>query len=244
MRTSTARASRPVGHAGARVLVVDRYALFRAALRRIIDAELDMESVAEAADGSTAARMVAACAPNVVVVDAGLLADSEDLAAGRLLELDSECKLLFVGESSDPECLVAAVQAGADGYVTKDMSLSSFVTSIRWLRAGEAAFPRWMVGHLVRRLVQGKREAADTALLMGRLTRQERVVLRLLSNGCTLNATATALYISPETARSHIQHVLTKLGVHSRAEAVALAVEHARYLTHEVPQNETADAMP
>ena len=116
--------------------------------------------------------------------------------------------------------------------LTKGCPLSELIDATRAIHQGETLVPSRMLGPLLARLIHRRRERDEAAKRIGRLTRREREVLGLLSQGISNEGIAQALVISPETARTHIQNVLGKLGVHSRLEAAAFA-----------RQNQTAEEM-
>jgi DNA-binding NarL/FixJ family response regulator len=128
-------------------------------------------------------------------------------------------KILLVDDEGNEESLLLAIEAGVDGYVA---STSDIGEAVRALSRGESVIPPAMLGPLLRRLIERRREAAVVAEYLVQLTPREREVLLLLVEGLDQGAISRSLFISPDTARTHIQRVLRKLGVHSRAEAISL----------------------
>jgi DNA-binding NarL/FixJ family response regulator len=123
--------------------------------------------------------------------------------------------------------LIDALRAGATGYLTKETSLDELVDAAKAVAKGEVAVPPQMLGELLTTLVQqGGKKTDDSIMTLSKLTRRERQVLALLADGSDKDAIAVALAISPQTARTHVQNILAKLGLHSRLEAAAFARKH------------------
>ena len=143
----------------------------------------------------------------------------------RLHQLDHPPRVLVADAAPDEHALLHAIESGADGYSSGAQGLKGLVEAINAIARGESVVPAAMLGPLLRRLIQRQREAAIAAERLVALTRREREVLSLLVDGLDQEAIAQTLYISPETARTHLQRLLRKLDVHSRAEAVALVAQ-------------------
>lgn len=203
-----------------RLLLIDEHALFRAAMAAAFDGHPCFTVVGESA---TVAGL-RACRPDVVLVSTNL--DGFSSLSERADGPDGRAKLVGVGERPDQWTLQAVIQAGMDGYVTKDMELGSLVAAVKQVVRGEAFVPPGMLGTLLRNLIDTSRAADEALQRFMRLTRREKEVLELLVEGCSHDVLADILGISPQTARTHVQNVISKLRVHSRLEAVALAVDH------------------
>ncbi len=121
---------------------------------------------------------------------------------------------------------MAAVEAGADGYVAGDLGLTGLADALRRVATGEAIVPPRMLGPLLGRLVDRRRERHAVAQRFRGLSPRERQVLALMMEGADRYRIAEKLVISPETARTHIQNVISKIGARSRVEAIALSAEH------------------
>jgi DNA-binding NarL/FixJ family response regulator len=134
-------------------------------------------------------------------------------------------RVLVLQAATDVGRLIGCLEAGALGFQTKDLDLPGFAAAVTAVAAGEAVVPRQMLGGLLRDLIEKRREDDDRLRRFRELTRREREVLGLLGQGSDPDGIAAELVISPQTARTHIQNILTKLDVHSRMEAVAFAHE-------------------
>jgi two-component system, NarL family, nitrate/nitrite response regulator NarL len=144
------------------------------------------------------------------------------LAIGQeILELGRGTKVVVLTAQDDQRTVEMALAAGFDGYLTKSISMARFASSIQAVLRGEAAFPH---GSRQGRSREGGER--DALLLAEQLTPRERDVLRLLVQGARGDSLAGNLGISPNTVRTHVQSILTKLQVHSRLEAATFAVRH------------------
>jgi DNA-binding NarL/FixJ family response regulator len=215
------------------VLLADEQALFREAVKAVLSGEPDIEVVAEARDGLQAIAEAERARPDVALLDA-YLPNCDGIRATRLItERVPSCRVIVVTDQEDERALVDALDAGADGYLTKESPLVDLIEATRAVHRGEVLVPSRMLGSLLRQLV-GRRRDHDLALhRVANLTRREREVLAQLALGADNEAIAQRLVISPETARTHVQNVLGKLGVHSRLEAVAFVRQNR--LLEELP---------
>lgn len=205
-----------------RVVVADDRPLVRAALVAALDAEPELAVVGEASSREEAVAVVAGCLPHVVLVRDDLSGGGVDTCTA-LKEAAVPARVAILGARGDREMLLAAIEAGADGYITMDEGLAEVADAVQHLAAGEALIPPGMLGVLLRDLIRRRREEAAAIERVSRLSARERQVLALVAEGLDHEAIAAALVLSPHTARTHIRNVLEKLGVHSRLEAAALA---------------------
>jgi two-component system nitrate/nitrite response regulator NarL len=205
-----------------RVLIVDDHKLFADAIRSLLEgAGMEILGVATSADDAiTAARRGH---PELVLLDIGLPEMSGIRLGERIIEGCPKTKVLALTALNDHNVVRGALRAGFHGYLTKDIPASQLITSIKAVLDGQVLIP-----HKLARATAGGRSVGerDAELLAAQLTPREREVLALLVEGATSQAIAKTLSVRPNTARTHIQSILTKLGVHSRLEAAGFA---ARY---------------
>lgn len=204
-----------------RILLADEQSLFREAVRSVLEGEPDIAVVGEARDGLQAVGEAERLQPDVALLDAGLPNGDGIRATMLIRERVPGCRVLVLSGAEDGRILVEALEAGANGFLSKGSPLSELIDAARALFRGEILIPPQMLGGLLNRLIRRRREQDDALRLLSRLTRREREVLRLLAHGADNDGIAQSLVISPQTARTHVQNVLGKLEVHSRLEAAA-----------------------
>jgi len=208
----------------ARLCLASRFPLHRAALAAALRAAGDLAVVAEAEDAQAALDAATRTQPDLVVVDAALPPRGGIGVCAALKRSVPDVKVLVLAR--DPDALLQAVEAGADGFAPADLQLGGLLGAVREVLAGGTFVPRDLLGGLLRDLVERNREADRYLELAARLTRREWEILELLVEGCAHDAVAEILSISPQTARTHIQNIISKFGVHSRLEVVTRAVQH------------------
>lgn len=205
-----------------RALIIDDHRLFADAVRALLAGQgLDVVGVA----GSGAEGIAAALRerPDIVLVDLGLPdADGIEVGAQILVSLP-QTKVVALTASTDARVLREAIRIGFHGFLTKDTSTPRFMSAIKAVLDGQAVIPH----QLGRRAAgSGTPEERAAALLAEQLTPRELDVLALLVEGLAGTELAKRLSISPNTVRTHVQSILTKLQVKSRLEAAAFAVRH------------------
>ncbi len=212
---------------GIRVLIVDNQQLFTEALRTLLELEDDIEVVGEAYDGTTAIERIRTARPDVAVLDLRMPGLNGIEVTEHIKPDFEDVKVIILTATDDNEFLTRAVEAGVDGYLTKDCAMDDLADSIRRVMHGETVIPATQLKDLLRNLTDRRREEANpAAYLASFLTRREKEVLRLLVAGKSNEKIAEELYISQNTVRTHIQNILSKLSVHSKLEAVAFAIRH------------------
>jgi two-component system response regulator NreC len=202
-----------------RVLVVDDHAVVRTGLRRVLDAEPDIETVAEAGSAERAVFEAMEHKPDVVLMDVVMPGKSGIEILPTLQQNAPQAKVLVLSMQDDPRYLREAFEAGASGYVLKEAADTEVVDAVRAVAAGE----RYVHPALGARLVQAEAEERKRAE-EDPLSEREREVLRLLALGNTNQEIAKMLYISVRTAETHRAHIMQKLRLQSRAELVRYAL--------------------
>ena len=202
-----------------RVLVVDDHAVVRAGLRRVLDAEQDIETVAEAADAERAVFEALESKPDVILLDIMLPGKSGIEAMPALQQAVPDAKVLVLSMQDDPRYVREAFDAGATGYVLKEAADTEVVGAVRAVAAGEQYLHPTLGARLVAADVE-QRKRAQTDPLSDR----EREVLRLLALGHTNQEIAKLLFISVRTAETHRAHIMQKLQLSNRAELVRHAL--------------------
>lgn len=217
---------RPDTDAPIRILLADGRSLFRQAVGGVLNAVDGLEVVAESHSSQQAIRDADRTQPDVVVVDGDMdVSGLPDLVVA-LKETAPGCRVLVLTTEERLAPLVDALRAGATGYLTKETSMSELIDATRSVHRGDFVVPPSMLGELLTTLVNQGGRTNDSIKTLSKLTRREREVLALLADGSNKDAIAEALAISPQTARTHVQNILAKLGLHSRLEAAAFARKH------------------
>ena len=210
-----------------RVLLVDADGLFRSVMEEALAAEADLTVVGTAASREAGRVSAHTFRPDLVVISAHL----EERLDGFLLcrELHSSPHspaVLILLDQHEPGEILSALDSGALGTMSREEPFQDALRNIRAALRGEACVPRRMLGLVLGALISRRRETNEVHRRYERLSRREREVLDLLAKGQDHTRIASALVISPQTARTHIQNILEKLEVHSRLEAASLALEH------------------
>ena len=202
-----------------RVLVVDDHAVVRAGLRRVLDAESDIETVGEAANADRAVFEAIEHRPDVVLMDVMMPGKSGIEGMPALLQAVPDAKVLILSMQDDPRYVQEAFDAGASGYVLKEAADTEVVAAVRSV-AGGARYVHPALGARLVEAAAAERKRAE----VDPLAEREREVLRLLALGHTNQEIAKMLYISVRTAETHRAHIMQKLGLSSRAELVRYAL--------------------
>lgn len=211
----------PPSAAGTSVLLVDGHGLFREALCAVLEGAHGLRVVAEAGRLSEALAAVARARPEVVVTDFRLPEAEDGAVVAELSRLRPGVPVVVLTAVPPAQCLHAALQTGAQGFVMKDAAAYLLAKAIAAVRAGEIWVQREAFAQQVQHLRgQAARMAAGSASLSSR----ELQVLRLLAGGASSGEIARDLSITPSTVRVHLLHVLEKLGATSRVAAVRQAI--------------------
>ncbi len=198
-----------------RVVLVDDHQMFTESLARVLARDPGIDVVGIAATGAKGAWLTGAERPDVVILDYHLPDVDAPTLAGILRAESPTTRIVVLTGSTDERALLAALEAGCVGFVTKDRAVDELVIAVRQVHSGDAYVPSSMVATLLTRA--GRDGIGST------LTDREREVLEQVADGLTNAAVAEALYLSVHTVRSHVQNILMKLGAHSKLEAVAIA---------------------
>jgi NarL family two-component system response regulator LiaR len=202
-----------------RVMLVDDHTMVRRGLATFLKVFDDLELAGEAANGEDAIQLCAQVLPDVVLMDM-VMPDMDGVTATRAIrQRFSAVQVIALTSFKDKGLVQDALQAGAIGYLLKDVSADELAQAIRAAHAGRATLSPEAAQALVRTAAKPPVPGHD-------LTQREREVLALLVEGLSNKQIAERLVVSPSTIKSHVSHILAKLGVASRTEAAALAVRH------------------
>jgi DNA-binding NarL/FixJ family response regulator len=204
-----------------KVLVVDDHAIVRSGLRRVLDAEPDIETVGEAPTAERAVFEALEQRTEVVLMEVVMPGKRGMEGMPALLQALPEVKVLMLSMQDDPRYVREAFEAGASGYVLKEAADTEVVDAVRAVAAGERYVHPALGARLVAADAEERRKAESDPL-----SEREREVLRLLALGHTNQEIAGLLFISVRTAETHRAHIMQKLSLASRAELVRYALEH------------------
>ncbi|MCP5095091.1 MAG: response regulator transcription factor [Chloroflexi bacterium] len=200
-------------------MLVDDHTMVRRGLATFLQVFDDLELVGEAADGKAAVELCANTLPDVVLMDM-IMPDMDGVMATRAIhQRFPTVQVIALTSFKEEELVQNALQAGAIGYLLKDVSAEELGHAIRAAHTGQTTLSSEVTRGLVRAATRPPALGYD-------LTDRERAVLVLLVEGLNNGEIAEKLVVSPSTIKSHVSHILAKLGVTSRTEAVVLAVRH------------------
>jgi NarL family two-component system response regulator LiaR len=216
------------------ILIADDHALVREGTRERLEREEDFEVVGEAADGEEAVRLVGQLKPSVAVVDIAMPNLNGIEAAKRIKKSQPGTAVLVLSAYDDDEYIYAVLEAGADGYLLKNVRGHQLVDAIRDVCAGEVVLDPHVARKVVQwfsSLSQGRRPAGAGDYLSER----ELEVLKLAAKGMSNKEIASQLALSVRTVQSHLGHIFDKLGVSSRTEAVLRALKEGWISLEQIP---------
>jgi two-component system response regulator DevR len=223
--TSVASGGAPGGSAPIRVFLLDDHELVRRGLHDLLSGEPDIEVVGEAGLAAEALRRIPALLPDVAILDARL-PDGHGVDVCRDIRSsypDIAC-LMFTSYDDD-EALLAAIMAGASGYVLKQIRGTDFVDAVRRVAAGQSLLDPAVTRTVLARVRQTEHREDDP---LAALTDQERKVLELIAEGLTNRQIGERLFLAEKTVKKYVSSLLAKLGLQRRAQAVAYAAGTAR----------------
>lgn len=202
-----------------RVLIVDDHEMVRSGLATFLRVSRDLEFAGEAASGEDAIRLCQALQPDVVLMDMVMPGLDGAAATRAIREHCPDTHVIALTSFPEEDLVQRALQAGATGYLLKNVSAAELAAAIRAARQGRSTLAPEAAQALVQQATRPAPPGKD-------LSPREREVLALMVRGLSNRAIAERLIVSPSTADFHVSNILGKLGVASRTEAVALAVQH------------------
>jgi DNA-binding NarL/FixJ family response regulator len=208
-----------------RVLVVDDQALVRGGFRMILDAREDMEVVGEAADGAEAVELVARTEPDVVLMDVRMPAMDGIEATERIVASGGQARIIILTTHDLDEYVLAALRAGASGFLLKDVRPTELVESIRVVADGDALLAPSVTRRLLDRFVAVLDEPPPAQDLLAELTEREVEVLRLVALALSNAEIAGRLVLTEATVKTHVSSILRKLDLRDRVQAVVFAYD-------------------
>jgi DNA-binding NarL/FixJ family response regulator len=208
-----------------RVVIADDEAIVRDGLRAIIEIEDDLEVVGEAADGAEAVAAARDHQPDVVLVDIQMPNVDGIEATRRLLALPTPPRVLVLTTFDRNEYVYDAMNAGASGFLLKDVRRGQLTDAIRTIVSGEALLAPTVTRRLIEEFCRQPSPDTGPSVALADLTPRETEILTLVGRGLSNTEIADTLVIAQTTVKTHIAHILRKLGLRDRAQAVVLAYE-------------------
>jgi DNA-binding NarL/FixJ family response regulator len=219
-----------------KVLIVDDQRTFGEALQVALSREKDMRVVDVVTDGDAAVEAAAEHRPDVVLMDVAMPGMSGIEATRRIMDADPDAHVLILSGYEDDLLLARAVQAGALGLLQKTEAVVDVARSVRRANKGEHLHKEDEIEGALRRLRHRRDQDSSAEQRLARLTPREVEILQAMARGLPPDAIAHELGMSPHTLRTHTQNIITKLGVHSKLEALVLAIRHGRVATLDVSE--------
>jgi DNA-binding NarL/FixJ family response regulator len=208
-----------------RIILAEDHVLVREGTRELLQREEDLEVVAEAGDGMEAVRLTAEHHPDVVIVDIAMPKLNGIEATQQIKAISPSTAVLALTAYDHDQYVFALLEAGAAGYLLKDVSTTELVEAIRAVHAGESvlhpAIARKVINYFAQRTDKAAKEGEGP---LDPLTEREMEVLKLAARGITNREIANELVISTRTVQVHLSNIFSKLGVGSRTEAVVYAL--------------------
>lgn len=203
-----------------RVLLADDHTLMRLGLRRLLEAETDIEVVGEASDGLMAVQEAERLLPHVVLMDYTMPRLDGQHATRKIKERHPSIKVIILSMHDDEEYVLAALRVGASGYLLKDSEAPDLVAAVRAVYRGES----YLSPRVSKKVIEGVVDPRPLVNSLVALTPREEEVLKLLAEGHTLRQVARTLTISAKTVDTHKHHIMKKLGLKSRTELIKYAL--------------------
>lgn len=207
-----------------RMVVADDQELVRVGFAMILDAQADIEVVAEAGNGFEAVAAAREHRPDVVLLDIRM-PGLDGIEAARIIGVETVCRMVMLTTFDQDDHIFDALRAGASGFLLKDVRRDDLVHAIRVVAAGESL----LAPSVTRRLIDQFTSTDSTGLLpmerLAVLTNRERTTLQMLAEGKSNPEIAAAMVVSTHTVKTHVSNVLTKLGLRDRVQAVIAAYE-------------------
>lgn len=205
-----------------RILVIDDHPIVRQGISSLLSNYPEFEIVGQADNGRTALALVEAENPDVTLLDISMPNESGLTILGQIRQLQPAAKVLMLTSYDDEEYVVGALQAGAQGFVLKNVSDEMLVNAIRAVHRGEKILSSQATERVVQRLLSTGEPQAKTSDI--ELDDEERQILHLLSEGASNTDIAAQLYMSSTSVKRKLRHIFDKLNVQTRAQAAAEAV--------------------
>lgn len=208
-----------------RILIADDHEISRIGIRRLLSSAADIEVVAETVNGAQTIDLARTLKPNLILMDVLMPQVSGIEAAQRIKAEMPECNIIMVSSAEDQTSIQRAIYAGADGYLSKEVTSNELIEAIRKVMLGERVYSRTVLAQLEG--TPSETRSSDTPPIS--LTKREEEIVALVAKGLTSQDIGKKLFISPRTVETHRARIMDKLGVNNAAGLVRFALLHATY---------------
>ena len=213
-----------------RVLIADDQSMVRAGFRMLLSGEQDIDVVAEARDGLEAVAKAERSDPTVILMDIRMPRLDGLEATRRIIAANDAARILILTTFGLDEYVYEALRAGASGFVLKDDPPEQLIGAVRTVAAGDALLSPAITKRVIRQFTRIPRLTPPKEL--DELTAREKDILRLITDGLSNTEIGQRLYISETTVKTHVTHILQKLGLRDRVQAVVLAYQTGLFENH------------
>jgi DNA-binding NarL/FixJ family response regulator len=211
---------------GIRVLLVDDHRMFADALEGLLSATDGVDSMGTVPSGEEMLGRCSAECPDVVLMDIDLPGMDGIEASGQLRQICPDAQIVAITALQTGDLMARAIEAGASGFVPKSRAADELVEVIRRAAAGEMVLPTADLPGTLQRLQEARASRVDARQSAERLTSREVEILQAIADGKSTDEIAAALFLSPHTVNSHVRSVLSKLGLHSKLDAVLFGLRN------------------
>jgi NarL family two-component system response regulator LiaR len=215
------------------ILLADDHVLVREGTRQLLENEKDMAVVGEAGDGEEAVRLTTKLQPDVVIMDIAMPKLNGIEATKRIKALRPDSAVLILSAYDDDQYVFALLEAGAAGYLLKDVPSDELVQAVRAVNAGESILHPAIARKVINRFAS-PRARASTEVELDRLSEREMEVLKLAAKGMTNIEIAKELVLSVRTVQGHLSNIFSKMQVGSRTEAVIQALRRGWFTLEDI----------
>ena len=217
-----------------KVVLAEDHIVVREGTRELIQRQPDMEVVGEASDGEEAVALTAKLRPNVVIMDVAMPKLNGIEATRQIKQLNPAVAVLVLTAYSNEEYIFALLEAGAAGYLLKNVRGSQFIDAIRAVNSGESVLDPTIARRVIERLISPASSRSETQTSEP-LSGRELDILKLAAKGISNKDIADQLFLSPRTVQAHLGHIFNKLGVASRTEAVLYGLRRGWLVLEDLP---------
>ncbi|HKJ26018.1 MAG TPA: response regulator transcription factor [Anaerolineales bacterium] len=208
-----------------KILLVDDHEVVRLGIKALLSNYPEYEVIAEASNADEAIKTTTEYKPDVIIMDIRLPGKSGIDATKEIMEIEPDTKVIMLTSYAEDDLLFDAINAGAYGYILKQIGSDDLINALEAIGRGEALLDPALTQKVFKRVREASRKATDEAFAT--LSDQEMRILSLISEGKTNKEIAADIFLSEKTVRNYVSSILSKLSLRTRSEAAAYAVKHS-----------------